>query len=194
MADNATTDATERGSKAATSGEEQLWSQIITHSSQVTSDPQHWGGMGWTFLLYVALNFPNNPTVEQKNNYRAFYQALGPVLPCVICRNNYAAHLNDVGPPDVRGRRELVTWLLSVYNTASSGQPTLSVSQFMQRYLWSPHGNPEVALGLPANSHSQSSISGAGGIGVKTLLAAAIVVGAGLALSYYFMGTGRKKN
>ena len=35
--------------------------------------PNIWGPHGWKFLHYVSLGYPENPTPEDKINYKNFY-------------------------------------------------------------------------------------------------------------------------
>ena len=32
--------------------------------------PDSWGPHGWKFIHYVALNYPNNPNLQIKQNYK----------------------------------------------------------------------------------------------------------------------------
>jgi hypothetical protein len=60
-------------------------------------EPTVWGPYAWTFLGYVALGFPSNPTEDDRRNYRSFFMNLGDILPCYKCGQNYKRHLqNDV--------------------------------------------------------------------------------------------------
>lgn len=79
-------------------------------------DPKLWGKSGWIFLHSITLGYPINPTEEDKNNYKLFFNSLGFVLPCSICRNNFVNSLdkykltNDI----LMTRDTLVNWLINI--------------------------------------------------------------------------------
>ena len=56
-----------------------------------------WGPPLWHFLHTISFNFPTRPTEEQKRQYARFIKALGSVLPCVYCRNNFRNNLRSAG-------------------------------------------------------------------------------------------------
>ena len=56
-----------------------------------------WGPPLWHFLHTIGFNYPVRPTEAQKRQYARFVKALGNVLPCVHCRNNYQNNLRSVG-------------------------------------------------------------------------------------------------
>ena len=41
-----------------------------------------WGPVAWTLLHTISFNYPVNPTLEQKHQYRNFILSLQDVLPC----------------------------------------------------------------------------------------------------------------
>lgn len=47
-----------------------------------------WGPAAWHFLHTISFNYPVNPTMAQKKQYRDFILNLENVLPCGKCRNN----------------------------------------------------------------------------------------------------------
>jgi hypothetical protein len=47
-----------------------------------------WGPMMWHYLHTMSFNYPINPTVADKTNYRNFILNLQNVLPCKYCREN----------------------------------------------------------------------------------------------------------
>ena len=57
-------------------------------------EKKDWGPGAWSFIHYVALAYPENPTGEDKENYKMFYANLINVLPCQKCALNYQKHLD----------------------------------------------------------------------------------------------------
>jgi len=55
-----------------------------------------WGPILWTFLHIVSFNYPVRPTSQDQMNYYMFMIALGNVLPCGKCRDNYSENLRNL--------------------------------------------------------------------------------------------------
>jgi hypothetical protein len=47
-----------------------------------------WGPSMWHYLHTMSFNYPNNPTKEEKEQYKQFVLQLQYVLPCKYCRIN----------------------------------------------------------------------------------------------------------
>jgi hypothetical protein len=47
-----------------------------------------WGPALWHYIHMMSFNYPVNPTMEDKKNYRSFIKNLQYVLPCKYCRIN----------------------------------------------------------------------------------------------------------
>ena len=47
-----------------------------------------WGPSLWHFLHVMSFNYPINPTLEDKKNYKSFMKLLIKILPCKYCRDN----------------------------------------------------------------------------------------------------------
>lgn len=54
-----------------------------------------WGPIVWTALHTISFNYPVNPTVEDKKNYKDFIYSLRHVLPCKYCRINLTKNLKQ---------------------------------------------------------------------------------------------------
>ena len=57
-------------------------------------EPKIWGEHAWIFLHTITLNFPENPTFEDKHNYKTFFESLKYILPCPTCREHYKENIN----------------------------------------------------------------------------------------------------
>jgi len=55
-----------------------------------------WGPPMWHYLHTMSFNYPVNPTLEQKRNYRNFVLNLKNVLPCKYCRQNLKANFRKL--------------------------------------------------------------------------------------------------
>ncbi len=47
-----------------------------------------WGAAQWHMLHTISFNYPVNPTLQQKHQYRNYILSLQHVLPCGACRKN----------------------------------------------------------------------------------------------------------
>ena len=54
-----------------------------------------WGPTQWHMLHTISFNYPVNPTLEQKHQYRNYILSLQNVLPCGTCRKNLATNLKS---------------------------------------------------------------------------------------------------
>lgn len=83
--------------------------------------PKIWGPHGWKFLHYVSLGYPNNPSEEDKRNYKNFYTSLQHILPCAKCANNYSHNLKKYPIDNHLGSRDtLVRWVIDIHNQVNN--------------------------------------------------------------------------
>lgn len=59
-------------------------------------EPKVWGKYFWTSLHFIALGYPDNPSVHDKSNYKEFYTNFWKVIPCSKCGENYQRHLQEL--------------------------------------------------------------------------------------------------
>jgi hypothetical protein len=52
-----------------------------------------WGPSLWHYLHVMSFNYPNNPTIQEKQYYKNFVLNLQNVLPCKYCRINLKNNL-----------------------------------------------------------------------------------------------------
>lgn len=84
-------------------------------------------GIGtWGLLHTIAANFPEKPTTVQKVQARRFFDALGDLYPCAVCKEDFRRDI-DEHPPDVSSREALSFWVCERHNevNAKLGKPTL---------------------------------------------------------------------
>jgi len=83
--------------------------------------PSIWGPYGWKFMHFVSLGYPDNPTSDDKRNYKEFYNSLQGVLPCERCAINYKQNIID-SPIDghLDNRDALVKWVVDIHNTVNN--------------------------------------------------------------------------
>jgi hypothetical protein len=80
-------------------------------------NPEIWGPNAWIFLHTITLNYPNNPSIYDKQYYKNFFMSLQTVLPCEWCSKNYKLHITKY-PIDnyLNSKKDLVTWLILIHN------------------------------------------------------------------------------
>jgi hypothetical protein len=101
-------------------------------------DPRVWGPLGWGFMISVSLAYPERPTAREMIAYRNFYKAIGEVLPCPICAENYRAHLTQVPIEDyLVSRGWLFKWLEIQYALMAkdAGKPALTFPELVKKYV-----------------------------------------------------------
>ena len=93
--------------------------------------PDTWGPHGWKFIHFLALAYPNEPTDEQKKNYKTFFEALQPVLPCSLCANNYKRHITTELPITesvLKDKESFVKWSIDMHNLVNKETGKLPLS------------------------------------------------------------------
>ena len=98
-------------------------------------NPKIWGPHAWIFLHTITLNFPDNPTLEQKKHYKDFFESLINIIPCDKCRYNYMLKIKK-HPVNVENRNKLVEWLLFIHNEVnkSNGKKEITMPELIRTY------------------------------------------------------------
>ena len=82
-------------------------------------DPNIWGPCGWKFLSYIAINYPEYPTDDEKMKYKQFILTLQHVLPCKICSKNmteYIAKNLSVLESKLSSKENLFSFFVDLHN------------------------------------------------------------------------------
>ena len=77
-----------------------------------------WGPMLWFLLHTMSFNFPCQPTQQQRECYRNFYESVRYVLPCGACRDNLSANMKASGYDRERvykNRQTLSSWVYRLH-------------------------------------------------------------------------------
>ena len=92
--------------------------------------PEIWGKYGWDFIHLVTVDYPLNPTDNDKQHYYQFFQNLQYILPCEKCRKQLSQHLinHPLTTSALASRDTLVKWTIDLHNIVnrSIGKPVLS--------------------------------------------------------------------
>ena len=80
-------------------------------------DPEVWGPHGWQFLHSITLAYPDNPTLEDKNNHAQFFNGIQNILPCQSCRDHYTQNLQALPVEQhLENKESLFRWLVDIHN------------------------------------------------------------------------------
>jgi hypothetical protein len=79
--------------------------------------PEAWGPFFWHTIHIAALGYPSNPTYEHKKAAKEFFESLKVLIPCPVCRDHYAMHLEKFPlTPHLDRRRDLFRWTILLHN------------------------------------------------------------------------------
>lgn len=81
-------------------------------------NPNIWGPHAWIFIDTIVLNYPINPTDEDKLIYKNFFDILKYIIPCSKCRINYINNLKKYPISDIvlSTKDNLINWILNIHN------------------------------------------------------------------------------
>lgn len=97
--------------------------------------PDVWGPPAWTFLHTITLNYPENPTIKEKENYSTFFNLLTEILPCDRCKAHYKKNIKEY-PIKLDSKEELTKWLFDIHNKVneSNGKEIYDYDDFIEKY------------------------------------------------------------
>ena len=95
-----------------------------------------WGPSAWLFLHSVTFQYPEEPTMADKENYKRFFNSLQNILPCPKCREHYQKNIQDL-PIQLNSRDELIQWLINIHNNVNklNNKDILSYEDVKKVYL-----------------------------------------------------------
>lgn len=80
-------------------------------------NPNIWGKSAWDFLYSVAYIYPGNNSEIDVIKYKNFFENIGDILPCKMCRENYKKHLVEIPINKyLKSNETLVEWLTKIQN------------------------------------------------------------------------------
>jgi hypothetical protein len=93
----------------------------------------------WHFLHTMSFNYPDEPTCEDKKNYRDFVLRLRDVLPCGKCRVNFCKNLAKLPltAEHMRSRSTFSKYMYNLHeliNTMLHKSSGLSYAEVRERY------------------------------------------------------------
>ena len=82
-------------------------------------NPKIWGPSAWIFIHSISFTYPENPTDEEKQYFKQFYESVQYTLPCAGCRESYSQFI--ISEPTILAnaldnRNTLTKWLYDIHN------------------------------------------------------------------------------
>jgi len=119
-------------------------------------DPSTWGPHLWIGLHYIALGYPETPSISDKMNYKFFFENLDKVLPCGKCADHYKENANTV-PVDnyLETPAKLFEWTVLMHNAVNKilGKPSMTLDE--AKTIYSPkHTEPFVCSPVGREDHT----------------------------------------
>lgn len=100
--------------------------------------PEKWGPYFWQAMHYLTVAYPDNPTENDKNNVRNFFESVKNILPCERCRSHFLMHLKKYPLSDnvLMSKYNLVNWLLNIHNEVNimNGKSTWTYNDIIKKY------------------------------------------------------------
>lgn len=81
-------------------------------------DPKKWGKYHWGMIYCVIINYPDNPTIEDKKTMMELFKLLQSLLPCENCRHHYGTYLVKYPLTEniLSSRSKLLDWTININN------------------------------------------------------------------------------
>ena len=101
--------------------------------------PEVWGPGAWLFLHSITLEYPHDPTEQDKRWIKQFFESVGYVLPCEKCKINFQQHLMRYPLTEnvLTSKSNLVRWLINIHNSVNQtiGVPVMDYQSSLKHLL-----------------------------------------------------------
>lgn len=89
--------------------------QLINMRSGVKT--KSWGPHFWHTMYFVAMNYPLNPSQQDRRHYKTFYTSLQHLLPCGWCIESYRRFIIESPIDDfLDSRMRLLRWVWIIHD------------------------------------------------------------------------------
>jgi hypothetical protein len=138
--------------------------------------PEVWGPFFWHTIHLVALGYPMDPSMAHKRAAKEFFEGLRFLIPCPICKDHYAQHLEKFPiTPHLDKRVDLYRWTILLHNEVNKtlGKPEYPEAQSIEFYkrIGERGKSPVIKLDDFVAADSKSFVQG---IGVGLIAAATV--------------------
>ena len=112
----------------------------MNFSKDIRTDlnPEVWGPFGWFFSDSICLSYPNNPTQNEKQQYKNYFYALPYILPCTKCRKHFNQYITKYPLNDyvLNSKDNLIKWVLGAHNNVNkiNNKNNITLEEFYSYY------------------------------------------------------------
>lgn len=119
----------------------------MTYPSRFT---EFFGPNLWKVMHAISFTYPENPTQEQVQQYKDFFQSLAPVIPCPGCGVHYKNYLEE-HPLQLSNTESLSRWVYDLHDTVNkrNKKPSPSYEEIKNDYAVFDKEENERLLSLP---------------------------------------------
>jgi hypothetical protein len=80
--------------------------------------PNVWGPIFWIFMHNIITLYPDEPTMQDKDNFIIFLNAFRNLLPCKECREHFLFNLNKypLTSEFLSSKNNLIAWGIGIHN------------------------------------------------------------------------------
>jgi hypothetical protein len=114
-------------------------------------EPKIWGRYLWTSIHVIALGYPDNPSEQDKKDFKEFFANLWKTIPCQRCAENYKKHLNEL-PIDnaLESNTTLFKWTVDLHNIVNKElhKPIITITQAEQLFARLARGDHSALGGV----------------------------------------------
>ena len=86
--------------------------------------PKIWGPHMWVSLHSITFNYPSEPTKDDRERYKNFFELIGYVLPCSYCAESYRKFISEgetkLTNKVLDNRKTLAEWLYKVHEAVNN--------------------------------------------------------------------------
>ena len=101
-------------------------------------NPNIWGPYLWFFIHTLCLEYPSNPTENDRKKIKQFFLNLGNIIPCEQCSKHYSQNLGSISNIDnaLNNSDSLFNWSVELHNSVNKmlGKKTWSNDEAMSYY------------------------------------------------------------
>jgi len=107
----------------------------MIYKYESVTNPRFWGKHGWIFLISVVLSYPENPTLEDKQRFKLFFENM--ILPCFKCIQNYKQHLKILPLTDevLKSKKNFENWIFqlrSLVDKSTGNKSKYTIVEFFE--------------------------------------------------------------
>jgi hypothetical protein len=119
-------------------------------------NPAKWGESYWKMSHYITFSYPINPSNDDKNNIKIYFDNLKNLLPCENCRFHYNQYIttNPLTNNILSSKQELINWLIYLHNDVNkrTGKKIYTYDEIYDEYM--NNKNKQIVLNY-TNEHVQ---------------------------------------